>query len=97
MAKYALLTRWTQEGMTKVKDSPKRLEETKKRFKEYGADLKEFYGAIGQYNMLVIYEAPDIATAWRAGLALSEQGFVRSEMIPLFTEVEYRDVIAGLK
>ncbi len=96
MSTYALLSKWTQEGITNVKNSPNRLDELKVAWKEFGAEFVSFYGVVGQYNMLIIFEAPNNEIAWRVALHQSEGGALRSEVLVLQTEGEYRKVIAGL-
>ncbi len=96
MSTYALLSKWTQDGITQIKESPNRLDKLKAEWKELGAELVSFYGVMGQYNMLIILEAPNNEIAWRVALHQSEGGALRSEVLVLQTEGEYRKVIAGL-
>jgi hypothetical protein len=62
MPTYITLARWTQTGIEKVKESPNRLDAAKSVFQQAGAELKEFYLTMGQYDMLAIGEAPDDET-----------------------------------
>ena len=61
-----------------------------------GGELKEFYLVMGQYDMIVISEAPDNETAARAALTLGSAGSVRTETLRAFTEDEYRKIIETL-
>ena len=61
-----------------------------------GAELKDFYLVAGQYDAVVIVEAPDDATAAKASIALASQGNIRIETLRAFTEAEYRDLLAGI-
>lgn len=51
---------------------------------------------MGQYDMIVISEAPDDETAARAALTLGSAGSVRTETFRAFTEDEYRKIIETL-
>jgi uncharacterized protein with GYD domain len=96
MATYITLLRWTQQGIQNVKESPKRLDAARKQFEALGAKVKDFYLVTGQYDMVLISEAPDIETATRLALGASSQGNVRTETLRAFTEAEYRKIIESL-
>ncbi len=96
MANHIILVRWTEKGIENVKDSPNRLDAAKKAFQAAGAELKQFYLVQGQYDMVVISEAPDDETAAKVALAISSRGAVRTETLRAFTEDEYRKIIAAL-
>jgi uncharacterized protein with GYD domain len=61
-----------------------------------GAEVKEFYLVMGQYDMVVVAEAPDRETVAKLALAIGAGGAIRTETLPAFTEDEYRQVVAGL-
>ena len=96
MATYIILTNWTQKGIENVKESPDRLDAAKKAFQAAGGELKEFYLVMGKYDMVVVGEAPDDATAATLALAIGSGGAVRTETLRAFTEDEYREIIAAL-
>lgn len=96
MATYIILVRWTEKGISNVKDSPNRLDAAKKAFQAAGAELKEFYLVQGRYDMVVISEAPDDETVTKVALAIGSRGSVRTETLRAFTEDEYRKIIAAL-
>ena len=96
MATYIILTSWTQKGIENVKESPDRLDAAKRVFQAAGAELKEFYLVMGQYDMVVVAEAPDDETASKVALTIGSAGAVRTETLRAFTEDEYRKIIAAL-
>ena len=96
MATYISLIRWTGKGIENVKDSPNRLEVAKKAFKAAGAEMKAFYMVMGQYDMVVITEAPDDETASRVVLSVGATGSIRTETFRAFTEGEYQKIIGAL-
>lgn len=96
MPTYILLARWTNQGLQKIGDSPSRLEAGKKAFKAAGAQLKEFYLVMGEYDMISIAEAPDDATMARAILAVTSKGYIQTETLRAFTESEYKKIFAGI-
>jgi uncharacterized protein with GYD domain len=96
MAHYISLIRYTQKGVENLKDSPKRLEATKKAFEAAGGKVKAIYWTLGQYDAVAIGEFPDDETALRINLAGAIQGYVRGETLRAFTEEEFRKAVASL-
>ena len=96
MPTYITLGQWTQQGIEKVKESPARLEAFKQLVKSAGGEVKEFYMVTGQYDIVVISEAPNDDAMARVALAVASKGSVKTETLRAFTEHEYRKIIAGL-
>ncbi len=96
MPTYITLTKWTQEGMKKIKESPARLDAFKKLVQSVGGTVKGFYMVTGRYDMVLITEAPDDAAVAKVALATASKGSVISETLRAFTEEEYRKIIGTL-
>ena len=96
MPTYISLLRYTQQGIKNIKDAPSRLDAAKDAFKKAGADIKAFYLVMGQYDAVVISEAPDDETAAKLALSIGSLGNVQTETLRAFTEVEYRKLVAGV-
>ena len=96
MATYVSLIRFTQQGIANIKESPARLEAARKEYEKAGAKIKDFYLVTGQYDAIMISEAPDDTTVAKLVLSLGARGNVRSETLRGFTEAEYRKIIASL-
>ncbi len=96
MATYISMIRFTERGIGNIKESPARLEAARKEFEKAGAKLKDFYLVTGQYDAVVISEAPDDTTIAKLTLGLGARGNVRTETLRAFTEAEYRKIISSL-
>lgn len=96
MATYITLIRYTQKGVESIKEGPARIDAAKQAFRAMGAELKEFYLVLGQYDAVVIAEGPDDETVAKLALAVGSQGSVRTETFRAFTEGEFRQIIASL-
>jgi uncharacterized protein with GYD domain len=96
MATYISLLHYTQQGIQNIKESPARLDAAKKAFRAMGGELKQWYLVMGQYDAVVVTEAPDDETASKLFLAVGALGSVRTETLRAFTEAEYRKIIAAL-
>jgi uncharacterized protein with GYD domain len=97
MATYVSLIRYTEQGIHNIKDSPHRLESTKKMYEAAGAKVTQFYLAMGKYDVVLVTEAPDDETAARMALSLGALGNVRTETMRVFGEAEFRKIIGTLK
>ena len=96
MSTYVTLLRWTQQGVTNIKESPARLDAFKQLVKSAGGELKAFYMVTGQYDMVAVIEAPSDPAGAGLLLQLASKGDVRTETLRAFTEDEYRKIIAAL-
>jgi uncharacterized protein with GYD domain len=96
MPTYLTLLKWTSQGLQNIKQSPARLDTARKAFQAAGIQMKDFYMVTGQYDMVVIAEAPDDVSLAKAMLTLGSQGSVTSETCRAFTEDEYRQIVSGL-
>ena len=96
MPTFISLISYTQNGIDNIKESPTRLDAAKEAFRAMGAELKEFYMVMGQYDLVVISEAPDDETVTKLVLMIGSGGAVRTETLRAYTEDEYRKIIASL-
>ena len=96
MTTYVMLSNWTEQGILKAKDSPRRLDAAKQALKDMSGEIKSFYLTMGDFDMVVILEAPDDAVAARFSLQLGMQGNVRTRTLKAFPEAAYREIINSL-
>jgi len=96
MATYISLLNYTQKGAENIKESPARLDAAKKAFQSMGAELKQWYLVMGQYDAVVVSEAPNDETVAKLLLVIGGQGNIRTQTFRAFNEDEYRKIIAAL-
>ncbi|RLP25475.1 GYD domain-containing protein [Mesorhizobium sp. YM1C-6-2] len=96
MTTYIMLINWTEQGIRDVKSSPKRLDAARKLLGEMGGTMKAFYLTMGEFDMVVVAEAPDDAVAARFAMMLGQAGNVRTRTLKAFPELAYREIIASL-
>lgn len=96
MTTYIMLINWTDQGIRDVKSSPKRLDAARKLLGEMGGTLKSFYLTMGEFDMVVVAEAPDDAVVARFAMVLGKAGNVRTRTLKAFPELAYRELIASL-
>jgi len=93
---YVMLANWTDQGARQVKDSPRRLDTAKKALTEMGGDFRAIYMTMGEYDLVLVYDAPDDAVAARFTLLLAQMGSVRTRTLKAFPEAAYREIIHSL-
>ena len=96
MTTYVLLANWTDQGIQKVKDAPRRLDAAKKALKDMSGEFKAFYLTMGDYDIVAIYEAPDDAVAARFNLQMGMLGNIRTRTLKAFPEAAFREIINSL-
>ncbi len=96
MSTYISLINYTEKGIRKIKESPKRLNIVKKLAKKLGGELKDFYLTIGDYDLVVIYEMPNNEAAAKFLLSVGSVGAIRTNTMTAFAEDQYRKIIAAL-
>ena len=88
MPTYITLINYTEQGVKTFRHLSRRLADTREYGEAIGARLLGYYLTMGQYDAVVITEAPDDATMARLALAASARGSVRTETMRAFTEHE---------
>lgn len=96
MPTYITLIRFTQQGIKSIKEGPARLDAAKKAYRTMGAEMKQWYLVTGQYDAVVISEAPNDETIAKVALSIGSLGNVQTETLRAFTEDEYRSIVAKL-
>ena len=81
MPTYIVLGKFTQEGVTKIKESPQRLGAARKVAKSVGAEIKEFYYTMGRYDFVAITEGPSNEAVMQALFTICSVGAVRTETL----------------
>jgi len=90
------MLKWTEQGISRIKDSPSRLDAGRAAFKASGIEMKDVYLTMGRYDLVCVLEAPDDETLAKGMLTLGSQGNVSTETLRAFTEDEYRKIVGSL-
>ncbi len=97
MATFVCLLNYTDQGIRNIKESPARLDAAKRAFQAAGAELKQWYLSMGRHDAVILAEAPDDETVAKLLLTIGALGNVRTETLRVFTESEYRKIVASLR
>ena len=96
MPSYIMLGRYTQQGIESVKEAPGRIAGNKERAQAAGITIKDVYMTMGEYDQVVIFEAPSDEVAMGALVGLGMQGMVRSTTMRAFTLDEMGAILKQL-
>ena len=97
MPTYVMLANWTEQGMRSINDSPKRIDAAKRSLEEMGGAFRSIYMTMGDYDLIMIYDAPDDAVAARFTLMLGKLGNVRTTSLKAFPEEAFRQIVNSLR
>ncbi len=96
MPTYISLVNLTEQGIKEFKNAPERLQFFDQAARQAGGKLIGFYLVMGQYDYIVITEAPDDQTAARLIMGTIAQGSVRTQTMRAFPREEFESIARGL-
>lgn len=96
MATFVVLLNFTDQGIRTVKDSTKRAAAAREMAKKYGIEMKDIYWTLGQYDVVVTFEAPDEATMTSFELSIGAAGNVRSQTLRAFSMDEMNGILSKM-
>ena len=96
MPLYVVLAKFTDKRMKNIKNLPKELEQAKQIMEAAGAEFKTILYTMGQYDIVVIAEAPNYEALLQVNLDYGREGLVRTETLKAFTPEEFINIIEKL-
>lgn len=96
MATYIALANFTDQGIRNVKETTKRADAVRESAKKFGVDVKEFFWTMGNYDLVVIFEAPDDASMTAVELSIGAAGNVRTQTLRAFSKEGMNAILAKL-
>jgi uncharacterized protein with GYD domain len=96
MATYIMLASFTDQGIRKVKDSPKRADAFKDMAKKCGATVKDVFWTLGEYDIVAIVEAPDDISMTALGLSSGALGNIRTQTLRAFAQEDMKTILGKM-
>lgn len=96
MPGYVTLFNFTEQGLHNVKESPNRARAAAKALEGVGGRFIGIWWLLGQYDGLVIVEAPDDETVTRFLIMTGLQGNIRTSTMRAYSEEEMARIVSGL-
>ena len=94
MATFISSFRFTGQGFKGVGDTTKRAAAAKAAAKKMGIKVSDFYWTMGEYDGVMIFQAPDDETATALMLQVGAQGNVRTTTVRAFSAQEMDGILA---
>ena len=96
MGHYVSLLRYTQQGASKIKESPARLDAARKAAESAGGKIQSWFLTMGKYDAVIITEFPSDDAAAKFMLKTGSLGNVTTQTMKAFNEDEFRKIVASL-
>jgi uncharacterized protein with GYD domain len=96
MPTFISMLNWTDQGARSVKESPKRTAAAKEAARKFGVEIKQVFLTSGDFDLLVVAEAPHYDNVAKFAMAAGLQGNIRSRTIRAWTEAEMGKLISEL-
>ena len=93
MATFLALFNWTEQGIYNVKDTRKRADQFRTDIQKAGGQVKDILWTMGRYDGVIIFEAPDDATAAAVMMEGCSLGNVRTETLRAFNSDEMAGIL----
>ncbi len=94
MASYVSLFRFTEQGAKNFRQSPARASAFAALGKKAGVKVRDVFWTLGDYDGLLVFEAPNDEAATSVLLAVGALGNVRTKTLRAFTAAQMRRIIA---
>ena len=96
MGHYVTLIRYTQQGASKIKESPARLDAARKAAEKAGGKIESWFLTMGKYDAVIVSEFPGDDAAANFMLKTGSLGNVTTQTMKAFTEDEFRKIVASV-
>jgi uncharacterized protein with GYD domain len=97
MASYVVLFQYTDQGIRNVKDTTKRAAAAGELAKKFGVRIGDFLWTLGQYDGVIIAEAPNDEAMAAFSVAVGSLGNIKSQTLRAFRAKEFDEILAKVK
>jgi uncharacterized protein with GYD domain len=97
LSNYILLIKWTEQGISKINESPDRFSSFKAMLEKVGGKLIGGYYTFGEYDVVIIMEAPNDEAVMSLMLKIGSAGNVKTKTLKAFTAEEGIKIIKDLQ
>ena len=96
MASYIMLANYTSLGIRNINSTTQRARDFKNETEKVGIKVKDIYWTLGQFDIVLIAEAPDDETMTAMALALGRLGNVTTQTMRAFPTEAMENIIGKL-
>ena len=96
MQRYIVLINFTENGMEKITNLPKRVQAARRTIEKAGGTFLSWNLTMGLYDSVAIVELPDDATVATIILGAGKDGNIETTTLRAFSETEAAKIIAKI-
>lgn len=94
MALFLMFGKYSAEGIKGI--SAQRTQQAEETIRKFGGSVSAMYALLGDKDLLLVAEFPDIGAAMQASVALSKLTGIAFSTAPAVTVAEFDRLMAGL-
>ena len=94
LSSFVVLGNWTEQGIKKVSEAPKRIKETRGMIEKAGGKMQLFYTA-GKYDFVIIVEIPKDEDLMAILLCIGSMGNIRTVTMKAWAEAEGAKILTA--
>ena len=94
MPRYVVLAQFTDQGLRTIRELPQRAKDNMQRAQAGGLTVTAAYVTEGEYDQVIIFEAPTEELGLAAIINLLGQGNVRTRTLRAYTPEEFGQALA---
>lgn len=96
MATYIMLLNYTDQGIRNTKEAPQRIDAAKALLESMGGRFIAYYLTLGQFDTVIIAEAPDDETVAKYVMKVAGAGNITTTTMRAFDEAEATRIFQSL-
>ena len=93
---FIMSMNWTEQGISTIRDWPKRMKDAQEYGKKCGVTIKQTYLTTGDYDLVTILEAENGDNVAKFALGVGAHGNVRTKTARAWTETELAKFVSEL-
>jgi uncharacterized protein with GYD domain len=94
LSNFVVFGNWTEQGIKKVSEAPKRIKETRSMIEKAGGKMQLFYTA-GKYDFVMNVEIPKDEDLMAILLCIGSMGNIRTVTMKAWTETEGTKILTA--
>ena len=96
LQRYIVLINFTDQGMKKIKNLPKRVQAARKTIEKVGGTFVSWNLTMGPYDSVAIVELPDDTALAPIILGVGKDGFIETTTLKAFSETEAAKIVTEI-
>jgi uncharacterized protein with GYD domain len=96
LSHYILLIKWTEQGINKIQESSNRYNSFKTSLEKAGGKMVGGYYTFGEYDVVIVIEAPSDEVVMSLMLKVGSAGNVRTKTMKAFAAEDAWNIIKNL-